>query len=580
MSSKSTTIEVKFTGDAKSLKSAADESARAVEDAADDIESAGEQMARALEDSAQKMVREIDETAAAVEAMDAALKAAGSDMNAQDAVADLKKLGLTANEIEADAERLEQGLRAVGDVKVHAQNRGFDDLDKALGSTDTNARAASTAIGGIGNTVSELPGVGALGPMAESMGQLAEGALEGEINVGSLVATAGGLAAVAFVAQNVSKHFEKLAAIKAWKKDEVDDYTDALEGAETTLDGVIEKLRSAGAVEFNLFGGATDINADLAELGMTVEDFAALVEGGKPKIDAWREAMDAAGVSTDAVKVTAFAATQQTELLDKAQEAAKVTAQVFGKEQETSAGKTAKATGAVHDYADALREQLEAQDAATAAVMGAADASLNYRNQQAETTATIAASNLTMLDASKTTAEHEQAARDAEGAVLAQADAAVRLAEEQAAANGQTLSAEEAARIYKSELQSLAGELNGPTRAAIDGHIDALGRIPASIYTNVQVNTRGELPQLQRGARGVGGRVIGGREYEVNEQGLEIFEPDGAGTVLAAGQTAGVMRDEAHRGSAGVTIINYPSGVRPIPVVNAGRSYDRIQGPL
>ena len=73
------------------------------------------------------------------------------------------------------------------------------------------------------------------------------------------------------------------------------------------------------------------------------------------------------------------------------------------------------------------------------ATIEAGNSDLAYRNQVASTSQTIAESNLIQMDAKRTTEEHAQAARDAEGAVYDQAAAAVRLAEDQAALDPKVL---------------------------------------------------------------------------------------------------------------------------------------------
>jgi hypothetical protein len=142
-------------------------------------------------------------------------------------------------------------------------------------------------------------------------------------------------------------------------------------------------------------------------------------------------------------------------------------------------------TEAYDDQIRSLREKIAAEEAARTAVMEGRDSSLAYRNQVADTTAAIAAGTLIQLDSKRTDEEKAQASRDVEAAVYAQADAAVALAEDMAAAAGQTLSNEERTKIYQGELDRLSANLTGPTKVAIDEHSRALNSIPKSITTTV-----------------------------------------------------------------------------------------------
>jgi len=193
--------------------------------------------------------------------------------------------------------------------------------------------------------------------------------------------------------------------------------------------------------------------------------------------------------------------------------------------------------------------------------------------------AKVAESTLIQLDAKRTTEEHAQAARDAEGAIIAQADAAVQLAEDQAKANGQTLSAEEKTRIYRDQLAFMSSDLTGPTKAAIDGHIAALGRIPAGIST--QVTTRfgslGSADYTQPGfgsigRRASGGPVSAGGAYLVGEQGPELLQMGSSG--------GNVVPNNALGGGNTINVAINVNGGDPQQVVNALRQFVRRNGPI
>jgi hypothetical protein len=258
-------------------------------DAVDDVESAGKRMARALESSADDMVAEIDATRRAVDALDRAL--GDVDINTADVVSDLKRVGLTAEDIEADAEDLAAALKRVDDVKLHAANAGFDDLDQALGRVDSNGRASSAAIGGIGNAISELPGIGSLGPVAESMGQLAESALEGGENVGKIAMAAGGLAAVGVAMGIISSAMQSMADTDAFNEEQIASFSELVKETRDGLAAINEHFKEAEEIAGRaggmgpFFEKTKDITGQLIDAGVSYDEFITGVEQGGAKLD-------------------------------------------------------------------------------------------------------------------------------------------------------------------------------------------------------------------------------------------------------------------------------------------------------
>lgn len=318
-----------------------EDAAKDADDSVEGVETAGKTMARAIEQAADDAIDEIDATKRAVDALDMAL--GDVDYDPRELVADLKRAGLTAEEIEADVDDLADALKRAGDVKIRARDLGFDDVDQALGRTTSNSRVTSTAIGGIGNSISELPGVGSLGPVAESMGMLAENALEGEANLKGLVVAGGGLAAVGLGVQVVQGHFQRLADIKAWEREQVDDWTDAVYEAGDAVDGVADSLRNAGMIEVRTISdGFEDITPIIARAGLTVDDWTLAVNGGREEADALALALDAAGVSSRQGSIVmqglAFAQDAAAEATRKAAERTAV----FGSEADNAAKDAAK----------------------------------------------------------------------------------------------------------------------------------------------------------------------------------------------------------------------------------------------
>jgi methyl-accepting chemotaxis protein len=259
------------------------------EDAFADAESAGKQMARVIDRTASDMITELDDTKRAVDALERALGDLEADPTAL--VADLKRVGLTAQDIEDDAEELAAALRRAGDVKIKAKELGFDDVDQALGRTTDNSRVASTAIGGIGNSISELPGIGSLGPVAESMGMLAENALEGEANLKGLVVAGAGLAALGGTMAIIEAAMSSMADTKAFHTEQVESFRDAINETAEGLSAVNEHFREAQEIAGragglgSFFEKTKEITDQLIDAGVSYDEWVDGVEQGGEALD-------------------------------------------------------------------------------------------------------------------------------------------------------------------------------------------------------------------------------------------------------------------------------------------------------
>lgn len=389
-----------------------------------------------IDANASNAIREIgklDDAAADADKTIGKLDDAAVNVDTGSSAADIQFIEAVAADAKAKLDTLDAQKVAVAvDIDVDADR--LDTVKRKLDDVDSSGRAGSTAIGGIGNSISELPGVGALGPMAESMGQLAEGALEGEINVGQLVGTAGGLAAVAIVAQKVGDHFAKLAAVKAWRRAEVDAYTESMREADTVLDGIIDKLETDGSIGAMLFGDdETDITGKVAAVGLTVEQFARLVDSGETKIREWGDAMKAAGVDADAVDLVMLSAAQNAEALGDAQAGAAAYAKVFGKETDNTTDALVKAAQAAADHAVELGKaagKTAELEAANRKLRGDLNNREAYLNIQQSFDDLAAAGQQAMTDVATGAVDAETATRQFELQQIAAKDAVLAYVDE------------------------------------------------------------------------------------------------------------------------------------------------------
>lgn len=605
------------------------------ESAMEEVESAGKTMARAIEAAADDMIDEIDRTKLAVDAMERAFD--GADFDAKTVVAELKKVGLSCEDIEADAEELARALQKTGDVRVHAKAQGFDDLDQALGTTTDGGKATSAAIGGIGGSISELPGIGALGPIAESVGQLSEGALEGEVNLKQLLGAGLALGAVALVAQGIQGHFAKIAASKAFRKEQIEDWSSALREGDSLLGEINDKLLETGKIELQGWDGVFNLTPLLAEAGLTVEDWTRAVEGGEEAGAAFLQRMKDQGIGgEDLLDVVAGLAGAQSNYAEAQEQAADVIATAIPVEEDHTEALEAveeaqeAVTDALETSISVMEEQIAAIEESIDAQYAAADAGYAVEKAQFDLHDAVTAAN-EVFDSGT---DDMRLYREAELSVINAADglaqAEVRKATELATANGQTLTATQRTDIYNQSLLTQASTLNGPARQAILQRITDVNGIPAEKMTEINaaidrgdlstaesllngasrtrdsailatarqdyINyTEGQLNNLAR-ERTVNLRPIGGvgqrnwyakgtpyasgGDAVVGEDGPEIVNLPMGAEVIPAGKSAGML------GSGGARVVNntfvtqnFPAGMRPSDVIDAQRKFEKRNGP-
>lgn len=542
----------------------------------EDVETAGEAMARAITTRADEMKAEIDATARAVEAMAGHLD--DVDMDPRDAVAGLKKLGLSAEDVEADAEQLAQALREAADVKVHAAEAGFDDLNQAIGDVDgSTGKAGDTMSGFIGGTVGELPLISeAMGPVGEGLGQLVEGAAAGELKMKDLALAGGAMAGVAVAVQGINGHFEKMAAIDAFNTQQVEDYVDALTDADTELDGIVDKLRQAEGVQINVFGDELDVTESIVQAGLDLEQFAELVEQGEDRWREWADAAEAAGVDGEAIRGTLLALSSEGKAFEEATHAAAVTQSFLGDTMDDTKDSADDLTDALDDEADALDDVADEASTAADEVSGLEDAFADLRGEMSDRSAYLGVQNsfddiekkgVEAWTATKDEAEDaERQVRDYELAQIALKDEVIRYAEEVGNIPPSKVSEILAAIDQGSidEARRLLDELEKPRRTSLGVRVfnELTGKALASGITGAF-------------ARGTQGSPAG--TALVGENGPELVELPRGSRVADAGRTRNTMRRPS--GGSSTIIVNMPAGSRPEDIETLRRRYSHRNGP-
>jgi chromosome segregation ATPase len=502
-------------------------SIKGAEDAFGDAESAGKQLAATIQAEADSMTAEIDATKRAVEAMDAALE--GTDFDSREVVAELKQAGLTAEQVEADVDELAAAVKRVDDVKLHSAKAGFDDVGQAVGRVGEQTDRAKGAVSSFaGGATSELAGAaGAFGPMAEGAGQLVEGIAEGELGLKHLAGAAGAMGVAALAVKGITDQLAAAAELKAFRAEQVEAYDDALKDADSTLDGIIAKLTEAGGVTINLFGeGEEDITEQLAEAGVTADQFAKLIDGGSEALEAWKVQADEAGASAEALDLVTVAVNSELEALEERQRNAAASAAFFAAETVNLTGKFDRSA----ERAAALERQTDNKAQADRDASAAADdhgdsvRDLSDRYSDLKDELSDQKAYLNIQDSFDALKEKGQAAFDAAESGAEDAEAKMRDYERaQIDLTNEVLD-------YSENVAEIPGDVLTDIRAAIDeGNIAYVQGVMADLekdrITNLRVRVTQEgqvvLPGGQR-AMDSGGNLAAGESALVAERRPEV----------------------------------------------------------
>ena len=164
-----------------------------------------------------------------------------------------------------------------------------------------------------------------------------------------------------------------------------------------------------------------------------------------------------------------------------------------------------KAAQAAQDVADAAKAQADQVAAATQAitdntnaVLASINSQLGFEDAQSKTTKAITDYVTAAVDAGNEAGtntglnlKYTDAMRGAEQAALAQASAAVKLAQDTATASGTALTAGESNDIMRASLLDVANTLgpNDPLRAHLYDYIAQLGDVDRDVHTDVTADT-------------------------------------------------------------------------------------------
>lgn len=265
----------------------------ALSEGLDGAGSAADRLIASIGQTADRLDSELKQSRAAADALARSL---GPDFAArvgqggiERLVIDLRKAGLTLEEITADADRLGAALGQLDDVNlsnVRTELGTLDDGMKRVG--DSADRSRGVLANFTGNAAQEIPGVSAaMGPLNTAIGQFAEYAAEGGISLSGLAKTVGPIAGIAAgigILKGVLGASSERAKLLAKDAEIV---TDALLEQKDAVDALAQAGIRAKKLDFfdpdsGIFGGAEDIIPRLDQLGYQWADIEKVLRGGAP----------------------------------------------------------------------------------------------------------------------------------------------------------------------------------------------------------------------------------------------------------------------------------------------------------
>jgi hypothetical protein len=317
-----------------------------------------------------------------------------------------------------------------------------------------------------------------------------------------------------------------------------------------------------------------------------------------------------------------------------AAESAEVASEEFGEATEVAADASRSLAEAAKESSDRLREQAELLQEQADAQRAAADSVFALRDAEDDLAEKIAGANDEMKEADgdlrKVRAVLDDVAQSASGL----ADATVRQWEEQATANGVTLTAVQKQDIWNKKMVESASTLDGPMRDAVLDHIANVNGIPAekvseikalldegkvaeaeaalaeasrtratiikaeaktdeaeealrllvrprNMTVNAQIVSRGGAGYGPiAGARAAGGPVSAGKTYLVGEEGPELMVPGSNGTVVPSNKLRSATGNGGSTSNTYSITVNVAPGGDPAStgraLVEAIQDYERV----
>jgi uncharacterized protein YoxC len=295
----------------KNLKAAAKEAKKLGTDL-DDTRTAGKKAADFLSKFADDAQADFKANAKAAEKLAEALGSEfvaelnASGRSVDDLVDDLKRMGLTAQDVEDSVDDLAPALKKTADVGKQIDTHITKNLKGVAEEADKSKSVMANAMG---NMSQEIPGVAeAFGPLNTAVGQFAEYAAEGGISMGGLVKAAGPIAVVGLAIGAVTSIMAKQKKVQDAMKRDLETlqsaYEDTKDTGTSTAKALAAQWKEAGRVtavingsivkgvenaseEFKMTIGdmETVLTDELDRMNISAEEFAKMALGPKEAVD-------------------------------------------------------------------------------------------------------------------------------------------------------------------------------------------------------------------------------------------------------------------------------------------------------
>lgn len=493
----------------KDLQRAAKSSLDDVNNELQDGEDNAKALAQAMRDAADKVEQRLKDVARAGDALG---KALGPELRAQlgqngidEMVMDMARAGLTFDQITKDADELAGGIKRLQQAGEGIGNHlrpEFENLEGSARKANKEMDKSTSVVANFaGNAAQDLPGVsGAFGALNVAVGQFAEYATEGDISFKNFLKSAAGLGLATGAFMVLNKVMGDMAKAKEEARRQTQAFADALkdetEGAKDSVNALIAKELIDKKVTKGLQGLGISAS-DVAKVikGESIPAFDRLSQGLGDGADAMLKNRAAAlGLNEDQVKLI-FTVKQLADRFadgsDVEAERIKIT-EALGVANKATTETIVDQTQATKTATEAMQEQLDA-------ALSLIDSQFRLADAQDDLTEAIDEYNSTTDDATTKVDEKAKAERDASKAALELAAAAAQQAKDQAAANGQTLTASQVAQIQIDKLAEVANTLDGgsPLRKNLVDYINELKSVPATVSTDLRLTGQEQQNNLK-----------------------------------------------------------------------------------
>jgi ABC-type transporter Mla subunit MlaD len=310
----------------KGFSRAVQDELKKVEQDFDDTATAGDRVATVLSAMAKDLDTELGRAGAAADALKTALgEDLGSRADVGAIITDLQRMGLSFEDIVADADKLATSLKELDSVQTKGLDAGLGNVDTKIGQIGKSADSSRSVLANmVGNATQDLGALGglagsagvAIGQMGEYMVDAANSGQSLSAVVGDFAKVAGPIAILAAAVQAITGAMEANKKRAEESTQRIEDFGDAIrEAADDTvglakaIESNLDPLRKFDAASQFIGGGFTqsindagkalpilgklfvdnsvDVVDALGDMGLSIYDFTKAAEGTPKDLEAF-----------------------------------------------------------------------------------------------------------------------------------------------------------------------------------------------------------------------------------------------------------------------------------------------------